>query len=420
VFINPEAYYECASFLKASDFYIHRHKWIWEAFTSLVEQRQPIDLLTISNELDRRGQLAEIGGPAYLTALVNQVPSSLNAESYAQIVKDCSVRRKMIDAANRIAQLAYNDQIPLEEAVDNSYTSLENAVESAESSRMRPVSELMSEQYDRIDQMSQARDEDKLIIHTQLIDLDRSLRIRPGNLITIAGRPGMGKTGLGLTIASNVSIKRRKNVALFVLEMSNDEIADRLAAMESDINLFHLMDAKLEEHEWPMYTHAVETVSSANLFVNDDPDITVPQIRAHCKKLKARFGLDLVVIDYMGLIEAPGENRVQQVSYISRQLKKMAKALAVPVIALHQMNRDIEHRGDGEPVLSDLRDSGSVEQDSDSVLFLYVKDEAMTRDKIRIVKCSIAKQRNGPKAKLDLAMHNQTTKFDNAATVYVK
>ena len=418
VFINPEVFYECASVLQTNDFYIHRHKWIWEAFVSLVEQHQPIDLLTVSNELDRRGQLAEIGGPAYLTSLVNQVPSSLNAESYARVVKGLSTRRNMINAANQIATLAYSEHIPLDEAINDVWEVIENALDNVSQNETRRINEIMSEAYDRMDEMSQLEDEDKPVIRTGLLDMDIHLRIRKKQLITFAARPGIGKSALALTIAKHTYRSQRKSIALFTLEMGDDEVGDRLIAQDSDINLTHILDAKLETNEWAPYVHAVETLSDGNLFINDNGDITAPQIRAECKKLKARYGLDLVIVDYGGLVDAPGNNPNERSSYVSRNLKKLAKALNVPVLMLWQMNRSIEGRADGEPVLSDLRDSGSIEQDSDTVVFLYVKDEPNPKSKINHVKCSIAKQRNGPTAKFDLARHTVTTRFDNAIAIY--
>ena len=418
VLINPEIYYDCAAVVKPDDFYIHRNKWIWEAFCSLVEQHTPIDLLTVSDELDRRGRLAEIGGPAYLTELINHVPSSLNAEAYAQIVAGYSVRRKMLNAANNIAALVYNDIVPLEDAISETWTSIESAVEKAAPNSMWHISEVVSENYDNLDEM--CKTQDNHAIPTGLIDLDKHLRIRPGNLVTIAARPGIGKTGLAVTIGVNVSKKQHRNVAFFTLEMSSNEIGNRIIAQEAEIDLFRLMDGKLDESEWPVYTHVVETMSNTGLYIYDNSDVTVPQIRAECKKLKARHGLDLVVVDYGGLIESPGNTPNERASYTSRQLKKLAKALGVPVLMLWQMNREIEKRGDGEPQLSDLRDSGSIEQDSDTVVFLYVKGEDVPGDQLRTVKCSIAKQRNGPTHKLDLAMRIKSTKFENAAMFRTK
>ncbi len=419
VLINPESYYDCAAFLRADDFYIHRHKWIWDVYDALVDKRQPIDLLTVSDELDRRGQLAEIGGPAYLTSLASQVPSSLNAESYGRIVQGYAVRRKMITAANRIATLAYSDHMELDNVINQTWTEVENAVEtSLYKAGMRRISDVLSESYDRLDEMSNMSDEDKPIIRTGLIDLDKILKIRKKQLITIAARPGIGKSALADTIAIYATKHQKKTVAFFSLEMGDDEIGDRLISQESDVNLSHILDAKMDERDWAPYVHAVEALSAGNLFVNDDADINVPQIRAECKKLKARYGLDLVIVDYGGLIDAPGSNANERSSYVTRSLKKLSKALDVPVLMLWQMNRGIEARADGKPILSDLRDSGSVEQDSDTVVFLYIKDEINPRAEVNHINGAVSKQRNGPTGDFTLARRTVTTKFENATVIY--
>ncbi|MBI1793373.1 MAG: replicative DNA helicase [Chloroflexi bacterium] len=412
VLINPNAFHDVRVILPAEDFYIDRHKFIWQAFDALVEKQQPIDLLTVTDELDRMGRLAEIGGAAYLTSLINQAPTSINAEAYAAIVQEQAVRRRMIQAANRVATLAYSSDIPVEEAVEQSWNELEKATASRDN-EVHEIGQIMAEAFDRVSELAQLSPEERHGIDTGLRDLDKLLRIRPKNLITIAGRPGMGKTGLALTIALHNAIKRGNNVAIIELEMDKDELADRLASQHAGINLKHIIDATLTEDEWPRYTSTIETTSNARIFINDNADLTLPQMRSWCQKLCNRYGLDLIILDYLGLMEGVGETRERQVAYISRGLKKMAKALGVPVIALHQMNRAIEQRNDGVPILSDLRDSGSIEQDSDAVLFLYTTEEPVGGAARQLVNVSLAKQRNGPKGKLELAFLPAVTKFEN-------
>jgi replicative DNA helicase len=414
VLINPEAFHDTSVILSADDFYCDRHKWIWQAFTRLVGKQAPLDLLTVTNELDGMGRLAEIGGPAYLTGLINQSPTSLNAEAYARIVLEQAIRRRMIQSANRIAALGYGEHIPLESAIDQAWTDLEAATTTQES-RVREIGPIMSDAYDRVNEISQLPPDQRPFLDTGLLDLDRLLRIRPQNLITIAGRPGMGKTGLAMTIALHTAVQRGKTVAIFELEMSAGELADRLAAQQGNINLTHITDGTLTADEWDRYTQAIETISASKILINDNADMTLPQLRSWCQKIKLRRGLDLVIVDYLGLMDGVGENRERQVAYISRGLKKMAKALDIPVIALQQMNRAIEQRGDGEPIPSDLRDSGSIEQDSDAVLFLYTTEEPVASDPIQVIKASLPKQRSGPKGKCQLAFRPTTTKFENAA-----
>ena len=249
VFINPEVYYDVAQFLSADDFYIHKHKWIWESFTSLHEQRIPIDLLTVSNELDKRGQLGELGGPAYLTALVNQVPSSLNAESYGHIVEGHSIRRKMIDAANKIASIAYNEKTSVDDVMDEAEKAVFNVSERRLKHDLQPISNVLSEYYDRIDTLAKRPDE-IVGVPTGFIDLDKMLTgLQPSDLLIIAGRPGQGKTGFLLSIAKNAGLTHKKHVAIFSLEMSNEQVVQRLIAQETGIDSQRLRTGKLQESE---------------------------------------------------------------------------------------------------------------------------------------------------------------------------
>jgi replicative DNA helicase len=411
VLINPDAYHDVRVILCAEDFYIDRHKFIWRAFDALVEKTQPIDLLTVTEELDRMGRLGEIGGPAYLTSLVNQVPTSINAEAYAVIVAQLAVRRRMIQAANRVATLAYNPDIPVDEAIEQAWAALETVNSDGAT---HEIAQIMAEAFDRVSELAQLPLDQRRGLDTGLTELDKILRIRRKNLVTIAGRPGMGKTGLAMTIALHNALKRGKNVAIIELEMDAGELADRLAAQHAGINLSHIIDAILTDNEWQRYTGTVAVTSETKIFINDNADFTLPQMRSWCQKISNHYGLDLIIVDYLGLMDGVGENRERQVAYISRGLKKMAKALDVPVIALHQMSRAIEQRGDGVPILSDLRDSGSIEQDSDAVLFLYTTEEPLEGAERQLVNVTVAKQRNGPKGKLKLVFRPQTASFENA------
>src|SRR5512143_2285627 len=362
VFINPEVYYDVAQFLTADDFYIHRHKWIWEAFTSLHEQRIPIDLLTISDELDRRGQLGEIGGPAYLTSLVNQVPSSLNAESYGHIVEGYSIRRKMITAANQIASVAYDEKTNVDDVMDEAEKAVFNVSERRLKHDLEPISSVLSEYYDRIDDLAK-RPEEFYGVPTGFIDLDKMLTgLQPSDLLIIAGRPGQGKTGFLLSIAKNAGLTHKKHVAIFSLEMSNEQVVQRLIAQETGIDSQRLRTGKLQEAEWPLFTHAIEVFSDTHIYLDDTPAITPLQLRTKCRRLHMEFGLDLIIIDYLQLMGGDNrtDNRVQEVSYISRNLKVLARELNVPVLAAAQLSRAVEQRSDKKPVLSDLRESGSL------------------------------------------------------------
>jgi replicative DNA helicase len=419
VLINPEVYYDVAQFLQADDFYIHRHKWIWEAFTSLHEQRIPIDLLTINEELDRKGQLSEIGGPAYLTSLVNQVPTSLNAESYGHIVESHSIRRKMINAANSIASMAYNEDSTVDNVMDDAEKAIFNVSERRLKHDLQPIRTVLSEYYDRIDDLAK-RDEEIFGVPTGFIDLDKMLGgLQPSDLLIIAGRPGQGKTGFLLSVAKNAALTHKKHVAIFSLEMSNEQVVQRLIAQETGIDSQRLRTGKLHENEWPLFAQAVEVMSDTHIFLDDTPAITPLQLRTKCRRLHLEHHLDLVIVDYLQLMggDTRNDNRVQEVSNISRNLKVLARELNVPVLAAAQLSRAVEQRTDKRPVLSDLRESGSLEQDSDIVMFIYRPDQyEKDTNKQNVAEIIIAKHRNGPVGSVELIFRNALAKFENAAT----
>jgi replicative DNA helicase len=419
VLINPEVYYDVAQFLQADDFYIHRHQWIWQAFTSLHEQRIPVDLLTLTEELDRKGQLAEIGGPAFLTSLINQVPTSINAEAYGRIVESHSIRRKMINAANSIASIAYNENSTIDHVMDEAEKAVFNVSERRLKHDVQPISAVLSEYYDRIDDLAK-RDEEIYGVPTGFVDLDKMLSgLQPSDLLIIAGRPGQGKTGFLLSIAKNASLTHKKHVAIFSLEMSNEQVVQRLIAQETGIDSQRLRTGKLQENEWPLFTHAIEVMSDTHIFLDDTPAITPLQLRTKCRRLHLEHHLDLVIIDYLQLMggDTRTENRVQEVSYISRNLKVMARELNVPVIAAAQLSRAVEQRSDKRPVLSDLRESGSLEQDADIVMFIYRPDQ-YEKDTVKqnVAEIIIAKHRNGPVGSVELVFRGALAKFENAAT----
>ncbi len=419
VLINPEVYYDVAQFLASDDFYIHRHKWIWEAFTRLHEQRIPTDMLTLSEELDRMGQLAEIGGSAYLTSLINQVPSSLNAESYGRIVEAHSIRRKMITAANKIAALAYNEENLVDTLMNESEKAVFNVSERRLKHDLQPISSVLSDYYDRIDELAK-RPDDIMGVPTGFIDLDRMLNgLNPSDLLIIAGRPGQGKTGFLLSIAKNAALTHKKKVAIFSLEMSNEQVVQRLISNETGIDSQRLRSGKLTEQEWPLFTHSIEVFSDTKLFLDDTPAITPMQLRTKCRRLHMEHGLDLIVVDYLQLMggDTRNDNRVQEVSYISRNLKILARELNVPVLTAAQLSRAVEQRTDKRPVLSDLRESGSLEQDADIVMFIYRPDQyEKDSDKHNVAEIIIAKHRNGPVGSVELVFRGALTKFENAAT----
>ncbi len=419
VLINPEVYYDVAQFLQSDDFYIHRLRWVWDAFTRLHENRTPVDLLTVSEELARMDQLAEIGGPAYLTSLVNQVPTSLHADAYGHVVEAHSLRRKLLNAANSVATMAYDEETGIDDVMDEAEKAIFGVSERRMTHDVQPIKHVMSNVYDTIDELSK-RDEEFFGVPTGFIDLDRLLSgLQDSDLLIVAGRPGQGKSGFLLSVARNAAVTHKKHVAVFSLEMSNEQVAQRMISQETGIDSQRLRTGKLNDDEWPKFTHSIEMFSDTKLFLDDTPAVTPLQLRTKCRRLHMEYGLDLVIIDYLQLMgsEAHSNNRVQEVSYISRSLKVLARELNVPVLTAAQLSRAIEQRSDKRPVLSDLRESGSLEQDADIVMFIYRPDQyEKETTKQNVAEIVVAKHRNGPVGSVELIFRPNLAKFENAAT----
>ena len=420
VLINPESYYDVAQILEAGYFYIIRNRWIWDIFTKLHENRSPIDILTVSEELENRNQLEEIGGQAYLLMLVNQTPSSLNAEAYAKIVEETSVRRRMLASANEMAKLAYQQDKPIERIIDSAEKSVFNLSERRIRRDLQSIQTVVSQYYDRVSQLYQ-RSEEVYGVPTGLADLDKLLGgLQKSDLLIIAGRPASGKTGFLLTVAKNAAMKHKKHVAMFSLEMSNEQLVQRMIAQETGINTQNLRSGKIGENQWDLFTKAIEVLGDAKIYLDDTPALTPIQMRTKCRRLHLEHHIDLVLVDYIQLMssESRTDNRVQEVSYISRNLKTLARELNVPVLAAAQLSRAVEQRSDKKPILSDLRESGSLEQDADIVMFIHKKDGiASENEKTELVELVIAKHRNGPTRDIDLVFIKDLAQFYNAATI---
>jgi len=419
ILINPEAYYDVAQFLQQDDFYIQRHGWIWDSFTRLHEKRSPVDFLTVSEELEQMEVLAEVGGAAYISALINNVPTSLHAEAYGRIVEETSIRRRMLNAANEIAKLAYKQDESVEAVMDDAEKAVFDVSERRMTRDLQSIQQVLSDYYDRIDQLA-SRDEDMFGVPTGFIDLDRLLMgLQPSDFSIIAGRPGMGKTAFMLTAAKHAAQIHKKHVAIFSLEMSNEQLVQRLIAQETGIDSQRLRTGRLEDDEWPKFTHAIEVLSDTRIFLDDTPALTPLQLRTKSRRLHLEYNLDLILVDYLQLMSSGTrvENRVQEVSYISRNLKVMARELNVPVLAAAQLSRAVEQRADKEPQLSDLRESGSLEQDADIVMFIH-RPEMYEKDTLKqnIAQIKVAKHRNGPVGTIELIFRHNLAKFENAAT----
>lgn len=422
VLINPEAFYDVAQFLSTEDFFLHRNRWIWEAFEALTEQRLPIDVLTVSEELERNSRLDEAGGAAYLAGLIGNVPTSLHAEAYGHLIEETATRRRLLEAANSIARLAYQTEIQIEDVVNDAEKAVFGVSERRLTHELQPIKNVLSAYYDRIDYLARHRDE-SLGVPTGFIDLDRLLGgMQSSDLLIIAGRPGQGKSGFCLSVAKNASQLFKKRVAVFSLEMSNEQLVQRLIAQETSINSQRLRLGDVHDDEWPLFTQAVSTLGDTSIFLDDTPAITPLQLRTKCRRLHMEFGLDLIIVDYLQLMtgESRMENRVQEVSYISRNLKVLARELNVPVLAAAQLSRAVEQRADKRPILSDLRESGSLEQDSDIVLFIYRPDQYEDDTlKENIAEIIVAKHRNGPVGSVELIFRKDLAKFENAETRHI-
>jgi replicative DNA helicase len=422
--INPAPIAEIASFLSTDDFYIVRNGQVFEAMLRLQSRGDAIDILTVTNELEAMNIAESVGGAAYLTYLVNNTGSSLYGEVYARFVERAAVRRRLIEAAGDIAKFAHQSDVDLNEVIDLSESRLFKVTERSSKKDMVPIRRAVSEYFDRIEFLFENRDE-PIGVPTGFTDMDKLLGgMQRSDLIILAARPGMGKTSLTLNVALNASRYGNARVAIFSLEMSNEQIVQRLVSAETGINTQRLRLGQLEEHEWERFTQASSALSQVPIFLDDTPAITPLHMRGKCRRLYREHGLDLIIVDYLQLMTTGGglgegggranANRVQEVSMISRQLKELARELNVPVLAASQLSRAVESRSDKRPVLSDLRESGSIEQDADVVMFIY-RDEVYNDDTERPNQADIivAKHRNGPIGSVSLYFRKELTQFAN-------
>lgn len=362
VLVNPEAFLGVASFLQADDFYILRHSYIWEALHRLSDRNENIDYLTVQEELRAAGRLAEIGGPAYLTQLMNSMPTSMHAEIYGRIVERAAIRRRLMVTADEIKSLAMDEELAIEKVTDESESKLFRVTERNLRRDMMPMREAISDYFDRIEHLMQHQDE-PLGLPSGFRDLDQLLGgLQRSDLLIFAGRPGMGKTSFLLSIALNTA-KVGARVAIFTMEMGYEQITQRFMSMETGINTQRLRAGQIDQKEWARFVQASGRMGNLGIFIDDTPALTPLQMRTKCRRLAHEFGLDLVIVDYMQLMSAGGQyenNRVQEISYISRAIKELARELNVPVISAAQLSRAVEQRQDKRPQLSDLRESGCL------------------------------------------------------------
>jgi len=417
--IDGEVMLEIADSLKPADFYKPAHAKVYSAIQRLYEQSQPIDILTVSEELERRGQIEEIGGRAALADLCDRTPTAVHAKQYAKIVERKSMLRGLIGAAGRIASIGYEDPSDISEAIDRAESELFAVSERRAVSGFTQVGKLVGDAYDRLDRMHQNRGQ-LMGLRTGYSAIDTITQgLQNSDFIVLAARPSVGKTSLALNIAENVSLREGKSVGVFSLEMSKEQLVLRLLSSVTKINSFNLRSGQVKDMDFPKIADALGTLSSAKMFIDDSVNISVMELRTKARRLKMEQGLDLLIVDYLQLMQ-PGQqsrdgNRVQEVSDISRGLKALARELGIPIMALSQLSRQTEAREKGEPRLSDLRESGAIEQDADVVIFLYRDAERSDDASVtgEVINFNVAKHRNGPTGSGQLWFRKEETRFIN-------
>lgn len=412
--LSKEAIYVAVERLKSEDFYKESHRKLFECIVELHENRNPVDLITVTESLRNKRLLEDVGGATYLATLTEIVPTPSNIAEYCKIVEEKALLRKLIETASHILSSAYEPKEDVEEILDEAERKIFNIVQKRRVENFYHVKDLILSTFERIEKLYHTKG-GITGVPTGFPDLDSMTSgLQPSDLIIIAARPSMGKTAFALNIAQNAAIRYKIPVAIFSLEMSKEQVVQRMLCAESNVDSHKLRTGKLEEEDWPRLARAMGPLSEAPIYIDDTPGITSLEIRAKARRLKAEKGLGLVVIDYLQLISSrnQSETRQQEISEISRSLKAMARELNVPVLALSQLSRAPDARADHRPVLSDLRESGSLEQDSDLVAFLYRENYYNPdTDKKNIVEVIIAKQRNGPTGKVELLWLSQYTKF---------
>jgi replicative DNA helicase len=416
--IDPEGIFRVLPFLQADDFYLRKHRWIYEAIIRIHERRDPIDLLTLTTELEQQNQLDTVGGAASISQLINAVPSAISIESYGRLVEQAAVRRRLLNAAGDIARLAHDESISVEQVVDRSEKTLFGVSQKRSTRDLQPIQEIVPRYYDHIEYLYAHRGE-VMGVPSGFRDIDRLLGgFQKSDLLILAARPGVGKTSLMLTFALQAA-EKRKVVAIFSLEMSAEQLVQRLVAQISGIDAQRLRLGRLKEEEWPAFADAIGRLSELPIYIDDTPSISVLQLRTKCRRLASERGLDMVYIDYLQLMstEMRSDNRVQEVSYISRSLKGLAREVNVPLMTASQLSRAVEQRQDKHPVLSDLRESGSLEQDADIVMFIY-REELYKEDteNPNIADLMVAKHRSGPTGTIQLYFNKRLTQFADVTT----
>jgi len=414
--LNKEAVNTALEILKPEDFYKDTNKEIFKAIIALYNRNEPVDLVTLAEELRKRQTLESIGGISYLADLSTSVVTTANTKYYCEIVKDKAILRRLIKSSDEIMSLAYQDTKEVNLILEKAEKDIFDITQGVHNKGFFPINDVLLKSFSQIEERA-AKKGELTGLTTGFVDLDLKLSgLQKSDLILLAARPSMGKTALGINIATNAAIKGGANVAIFSLEMSKEQLAQRIISSSAHVDLQKIISGNLSEDEWIQVVNSMSPLSKINIFIDDTAGISLMEMKAKCRRMKVEKGLDLVVIDYLQLVETDSraESRQQEISAISRGLKAIAKEMECPVLALSQLSRAPELRADHRPILSDLRESGAIEQDADVVLFLY-RDDYYNEDseKKNIGEVIIAKHRNGPTGKVELAFKKEYTKFLN-------
>ncbi len=414
--LDKDAVIKVADKIISDDYYDLRHRLIYEAIVQLFEKNTSIDVLTVSNLLEEKKDIERVGGASYLASLVNSVPSAANAAYYASIVRKKGTLRRLISSASQITNLAFEEEGEIEDILDKAEQSLFNISQQHLQQNFVSISSVLSESFDRIDELH--RSSGKLRgLPTGFVDLDKKLGgLQKSDLVILAARPSMGKTSLALDIMRYVAVHTKTPVGIFSLEMSKDQLVDRLLAAESNVDFWKIRTGQLNDDDFSALSDAMGALSEAPIFIDDTAGGNIMEIRTKARRLQMEHKLGLIIVDYLQLMAGRStENRVQEVSEISRSLKILARELNVPVLALSQLSRGVENRPDKVPQLADLRESGSIEQDADVVMFIYREDMYKGKESSRpnIAELHIKKHRNGPTGQVDLFFDAERTSFRN-------
>jgi replicative DNA helicase len=420
--IDSDAIVKVADSLSAADFFAKRHERIYEAITYLYENREAIDVLTLADRLKNSGYLDSIGGPSYLTELTNFVPTAAHVEQYADIVAQKAMRRRLISASKEITDLGYDESRQLRELVEEAETRLFQVSQQHIRQDFISLEAILAESFDRLDDLH--KDKEKIRgVPTGFKDLDNTLAgFQRSDLIVLASRPSMGKTALALNFAHNIAVQSNQPVLIFSLEMSKEQLVDRLLSMESGVDAWALRTGNLTDADFEKIGQAMGTLSEAQIFIDDSPGITISDLRTKARREAHNRPLGLVIVDYLQLMSGGNRyggdgNRVQEISEISRGLKGVARELNVPVLALSQLSRSVESRNPQIPQLADLRESGSIEQDADVVAFIYREEYYNPdTDRKKLTDILIKKHRNGPTGGVELYFDNERQRFRSVDT----